>query len=118
MKYLIPFLMIAAFMAVPDSSKAQLVKTHLKVNVIDDNGNVVEGAEVQLYGSDADYRAEKNPVTDKLLTDEKGTVTFKNLKSRVYFVLATKGDKNNWGGGVETDKLQEKRVNKINVVIE
>ena len=118
MKYLFPLLMIAALMAAPGLSKAQLVKTHLKVTVLDDAGNLVEGAEVQLYTSDADFKKEQNPATEKLKTDEKGVVVFKELKARVYYVLATKGEQNNWGGGIQTDKLIEKKVNKINIIIE
>ena len=118
MKYLIPMLLITAFMAVPQLSKAQLIKTHLKITVIDGTGNLVEGAEVQLFTSDADFKKEQNPATDKLKTDEKGVVVFKELKARVYYVLATKGDLNNWGGGIQTDKLKEKKVNKINIVID
>jgi len=118
MKYLIPLLVIVAFIAIPMKSQAQVVKTNLRVTVIDGTGSVVKGAEVQLYSSDADYRKEQNPVTEKVKTDEKGIVIFKDLKPRVYYVLATKGNMNNWDTGQQTDKLKEKKTNRINIIIE
>ena len=98
--------------------KEQIVKTQLKVVVLDDVGNLVEGASVQLYTSQENFDKETNPVTEKLTTDAKGIVKFDELESRVYYILVQKGDMNNWNGGIMTDKLQPKRVNKINVVIE
>ena len=43
---------------------------------------------------------------------------FKDLKAISYFVLAKKGDKNNFGGGEQTGKLEAKRINKVTIVIE
>ena len=100
------------------SSGFQVFKTSVKITVIDELGNIVKGASVQLYGTDEDYRQETNSVTEIGITDKKGQVKFKELESKVYFVSAVKGDKNNVGAGVQTAKLEEGKLNKFNIVIE
>ena len=96
----------------------QLFKTNLKITILNELGNVEEGASVQLFPTEADYRNETNPVTEVKLTDSKGQVKFKDLKPTVYYVNAEKGDKNNIGAGVKTDKLEEGKLNKISIIIE
>ncbi len=96
----------------------QVFKTSLKITVLDELGNIVEGASVQLFTTDEDYRSETSPVTEIGYTDKKGQVRFKELESKVYYVNVEKGDKNNIGAGVQTDKLIEGKLNKVNIVIE
>ena len=96
----------------------QLFKTNLKINVRNELGNVEEGVSVQLFKSEEDYRNETNPATEAQMTDNKGDVKFKDLEPIIYFVNAEKGDKNNIGAGVQTDTLQEGKLNKITVIIE
>jgi len=100
-------------------SKAQLsfLPTKLKVTVIDGTGNFVENAMVTLYLTKDDYINSENPLTSEL-TDEKGVVKFKGLEPRVYFLDARKADANNDGRGSQTDKLNEGKTNKVNIVIE
>jgi hypothetical protein len=45
-------------------------------------------------------------------------VTFKGLEAKIYYVAAVKGDKNNYGAGVQTGKLEAKKVNKVTIIIE
>lgn len=92
--------------------------TSMRITVIDYVGNVVEGAAVQMFLSEKDYRSETNQVGKTQYTDQKGKVTIKKLEARVYFLYVTKEDMNNIGGGVRTDTLVEGKVNKLNVVIE
>lgn len=92
--------------------------TGLRITVIDELGNPVEGAVVRLFESDEDYKASENDVDEAQVSDDKGRVTFKELESRVYFIDARKDKMNNNGAGVQTDKLKEKRLNKVNIVIE
>ena len=92
--------------------------TSMRITVIDYVGNIVEGAAVQLFLTEKDYRSETNQVGETQYTDKKGKVTIKNLEARVYFLYVTKDDMNNVGGGVRTDTLVEGKVNKLNVVIE
>jgi hypothetical protein len=99
------------------SSGFQLIKTSLNVTVRDETGNTVEGATVQLFEKEEDYTAEKNVVAQGV-TDKKGYVKIKDLKSMTYFVIVRKDDKDNSGGGEKTDKLDAKRINKITVVIQ
>ena len=96
----------------------QIFKTNLKITVLNELGNPEENAEVQLFATEEDYNNEENPVSDIQLTDAKGQVKFKDLEPVVYYIQATKGDKDNWGAGVQTDTLQEKRLNKVTIIIE
>jgi len=95
----------------------QIIKTQLAITIRNELGNTEPGATVQLYENEEDYKAEKNSVAEGV-TDEKGVARFKDLKAISYFVLARKGDKNNFGGGEQTGKLEAKRINKVTIVIE
>jgi hypothetical protein len=96
----------------------QIFNTSLKINVRNELGNIEKDVSVQLFGNEKDYREEKNPVTEKQFTDKKGNVTFKELESKIYFVNASNGDKNNVNAGVETAKLEEGKMNKVTIIIE
>ena len=95
----------------------QIIKTQMSVTIRNELGNTEDGVTVQLYENEEDYKAEKNVVAESV-TDEKGVAKFKELKAISYFVLAKKGDKNNFGGGEQTGKLEAKRINKVTIVIE
>jgi uncharacterized protein (DUF2141 family) len=97
---------------------AQILPTKLRIQVRNNLGNLTEGVEVTLYGSEEDYNKEINPVTQTQITDKKGRVTFEDLESKVYFVLAEKGELNNYGGGILTDTLRAGRVNKTTIIID
>ena len=104
--------------ALTSFSTFQVFNTSMKINVRNELGNIEEGVSVQLFGSEEDYRNETNPVTEKLVTDKKGNVKFKELESKVYYVSAVKGDKNNVGAGVATAKLEDGKMNKLTIIIE
>ncbi len=91
--------------------------TKLRVTVIDELGNTVEGATVTIYKTEADYRSSENAV-QKQLTDKKGRVTYKDLEPISYFIDARSSDKNNDGKGAVTAPLLEGKLNKVNTVIE
>ena len=95
----------------------QIIKTQLTVTIRNDLGNTVEGATVKLYETEDDYAKEENAVAEGA-TDAKGVVKFKDLKAIAYFVLAQKDEMNNFGGGEQTGKLEEKKINKVTVVIQ
>ena len=95
----------------------QIIKTQLQVTIRDELGNTAEGVTVQLYENEEDYNAEKNAAAESV-TDKKGVAKFKDLKAISYFVLARKGDINNFGGGEQTGKLEAKKINKVTVVIQ
>ncbi len=99
-------------------NESQIFNTSLKINIRNELGNIEEGASVQLFGSEEDYRNETNPVTAVEITDKKGSVKFKELEAKIYFINAKKGDKNNIGAGVQTDALEEGKLNKLTVIIE
>lgn len=92
--------------------------TSLRITVIDGMGNYVEGASVTLYESEEDFRASENPVQETQLTDKKGRVTFRDLEPKSYFVDVVKEKMTNYGAAQMTPELAEKRMNKVNIVID
>ena len=96
---------------------AQLIKTSLTLIVRDDTGNTVDKVSVKLFEKEEDYLKEVNPVAEGI-TDDKGVVRFKALKSIAYYVLARKGDQDNTGGGEQIGKLEDQKFNKATVVIQ
>lgn len=100
-----------------DSAKSDLFPTVLKITVRNELGNPVEGATVTLYKNQADYIDAENPAYEPQKTDKKGRVKFKKIKATSYFVDAQKGDKSNEAGGVETQRLDDGKVNRITIVI-
>ena len=107
-----------ALMVVALASFSQVFKTSLKLTVLNELGNPEASTQVQLYLTEDDYRNETNAVTEIFLTDEKGQVKIKDLENRVYYVSAVKGDKDNIGAAVMTDKLEPGKVNKVTIIIE
>ena len=99
------------------SQSFQIIKTTLSLTVRDEVGNTVEGATVQLFEKEEDYVAEKNVAVEGT-TDAKGILKLKDLKAMSYFVIVRKDDKDNSGGGERTGKLEEKRINKVTIVIQ
>jgi len=110
------FIIVLGFYGFSDHN--QVLNTSLRITVLDYLGNTVEGATVNIYPTENDYRNETNPVQEKQLTDKKGRVTFKKLEPVIYFVYVVKDDMNNVGGGVQTDTLEGGKVNKVNIIIE
>ena len=98
-------------------SAFQLIKTQISITVRNELGNIEKGATVQLYEKEDDYKAEKNAVAEGI-TDEKGIIKIKELKAISYFVLVRKDDKDNFGGGEQTGKLDANRINKVTIVIQ
>lgn len=99
------------------SVQAQLFKTNLAVTVRDEVGNIVEGATLQLYETEDDYKTEKNMVVETV-SDDKGVARFRDIKPLAYFVLVRKDDKNNFGGGEQTAQLEEGKFNRVTIVIQ
>jgi len=99
------------------ASGFQLIKTSLSIVVRDEVGNTVSAATVQLFENKEDYTSEKNVAVEGV-TDDKGYLRLKELKPISYFVIVRKDDKDNSGGGEQTGKLEEKRINKVTIVIQ
>lgn len=95
----------------------KLLPTSLKVLVLDELGNPVEGAEVSLFKTEEDYREGKNMLVKKT-TDDDGEAVFKKLEVMSYFVHAHYEGKTNVGGGVQTEELIEGRTNKVNTIVQ
>ena len=115
MKNLLSSFLISTFVML--TAQAQIIKTSLTLTVRDELGNTVKDASVKLFENEADYTVEKNYSAEGT-TDEKGVVKFKDLKAIPYFVLASKGDKDNVGAGEKTGKLSEKKFNKATIIIQ
>ena len=110
-------MMVFAFSVSTAFADMKLLPTSLKVLVLDELGNPLEGAEVSLFKSEEDYRASENLIAKKT-SDKDGKVTFKKLAVDVYFIHVDYEGKTNVGGGVQTEKLVEGRINKVNTVVQ
>lgn len=94
-----------------------ILKTSLQITVRNRLGNTVEGADVQLFLTRIDYENETNPVSEKMVSDKKGRVLFKELEPIPYFIRVEKGEINNFGEGEMVDTLIAGRRNKVNIII-
>jgi len=110
------FISLISVFAISVISAAR-IKTQITITVRNDLGNIEEGVKVQLYEKEEDYKAETNAAFEGY-TDAKGVVRFKDVKPIVYYLLARKDDKDNFGGGEQTGKLEENRINKVTVIIQ
>jgi hypothetical protein len=95
----------------------QLIKTQISITVRNELGNTVEGATIQLFETEEDYKTEKN-IAAQGFTDKKGVIKLKDLKATSYFVIAKKDDKDNSGGGEQTGKLEANKINKVTIIIQ
>lgn len=110
-------LMVAFTLFSGQEADAQIFSTKLKITVIDPLGNVVEDAKVTLFKNKSDYEKEVNEVQKYQMTNSKGQVTFKKLEAASYYVMVTKGDLSNAGGGEIVSDLESGKLNKVNIVI-
>jgi hypothetical protein len=118
MKTFIGFISLFVFTSFSIIEHKPLALIALQVTVLDDAGNLQEGATVTLYEKEEDYKENKNAIKAPEKTNKKGKVTFKwDLKEISYFIKVEKGEMDNSGGGIKTEKLDKNRVNKVNVVI-
>lgn len=103
---------------VAPQAEQQLMKTQLMVTVLDDLGNIQQGAKVTLYETEDDYNKLQNPVMESKMTNEKGQVRFVGVKDIEYYVAAEKGDNDNFLRAEKTKHLAKGKINKINVIID
>ena len=97
-------------------SSYTLIKTQLRVFVMDDLGNFRSGAKVSLYEKIEDFNKDK-PAHGPVTTDEKGKAIFLSLEKGPYYVEAIDGDYSNDFGAQRTDTLEVGKVNKVNIII-
>lgn len=112
-----PIWIFASVIFVSTFLSFQLIKTTLTITVRDETGNIVQGANVQLFEKQDDYNKEQN-VAAEGVTDAKGVLRLKDLKAISYFVIVRKDDKDNSGGGEQTGKLEAKKINKVTIIIQ
>lgn len=67
----------------------------------DETGNLIQGCDVILYGSEEDFTNEINAIQGPVTTDDNGRAFFLNLKKGTYYVSAKYIDSN----GVEKNNL-------------
>jgi hypothetical protein len=97
-------------------SSYSIIKTQLRVFVIDDLGNFRTGAKVSLYEKVEDYNNDK-PTHGPVTTDAKGKAVFLSLEKGPFYVEAIDGDYSNDFGAQRTDTLEVGKVNKVNIII-
>lgn len=117
MKYVILFFTASIVCFSFVNASAQLLNTSLTITVRDELGNTVSGAEVRLFETEEDYIKEKN-VAFSGVSDNKGLVKLKKLKAISYWVIVSKDDKDNAGGGERIGALEEGKFNKATVIIQ
>ena len=117
MKRILFFTLFLFSLSVTGAITYELLATSLKINIRNELGNVESGVTVTLYQNKEDFKKEENPVQSGI-TNEKGMVTFKKLQPKAYYVTAVKGDKNNFGLGVQTNTLEANKLNKVTIIIE
>ena len=111
---MISFLSLLNLGSVPEQV---FLPTSLQISIVNQEGKPVEQVEVKLYQKEEDYLSSTNAL-DSLMTNAKGTVKFKKLAPKAYFVEARKKDQSNDAMGSKTDVLQEGRINKVVINIE
>lgn len=111
-------LLVSFFYSFTTIEVPQLFNTTLQITVRNELGNVIEGAEVVLYKTEEDYENNTNPVMEPQFTNAKGIITFKKIEPIEYYVNVSKEDANNFGAGVQTGKLDSKKLNKVTIIIE
>ena len=99
-------------------TEAQIIKTSLTVAVLDGLGNPVQGATIQLFANEEDYLKEQNVVAEGVTEGNKAQFKFKDIDAIAYYVIVRKDDMDNSGGGEKIAKLDEKKINKVNIIIE
>ena len=113
--FLIAFTLLS--LTATHNAEAQLFPTNLKVTVLDELGNSVEEAQVNLYKTKEAYLKSENALFSGT-TNANGMVKFKKLDATNYFIEVIKADKRNDGLGAETEPLTKGKTNKVNVVIQ
>jgi hypothetical protein len=113
----IPFLLLFIILF-SEKTEAQIIKTSLTVSVLDDLGNAVQGATIQLFAKEEDYLKEQNVVAEGVTEGNKGQFKFKDIDAIAYYVIVRKDDMDNSGGGEKIAKLEEKKLNKVNIIIQ
>jgi len=109
---------LVVFLSAFTANSEQILSTSLRVTVMNDLGNLVPGATVNIYATEEDYRNSTNPVKPAQTANDKGRVSFKKLDPTVYFLDVQMGDLNNVGLAVQTDTLKPNLINKVNIIIE
>jgi hypothetical protein len=116
-KLIVSAIVVVLLLSIADPASAQKIPTKMKVVVMNADSSLVEGANVKLYASEEDYRAETNQVGETATTNKKGLVKIKYLDTIPYYVLVEKDKKSNIGESVMTEALQEGKVNKVGIII-
>ena len=117
MKHFVFFTLCIFYLSAHELAADETLATSLKINIRNELGNMESGVLVTLYANEQDFKKEENPVQSGV-TNDKGMVTFKKLDAKAYYVTAVKGDKNNFGLGVQTNKLEVNKINKVTIIIE
>lgn len=113
MKKVFFFLLVAV---ISFSFTAEKHRGLLVVTVLDEAGNIVEGAEVTIFETEDDHTNQTNGI-GPVKTNENGKAKFKELKLIGYYIWAEKGKQNNLFGAEKTIDLVPNKYNRVNVII-
>lgn len=115
-----PFVFVVLFALMASftfTTSSQILPTNLRLTVLNNIGNPVQGAMVKIYATEDDYDEDVNAVA-AAVSDKKGIVNLKGLETKKYYVRATKGKMSNADTAYETDQLVSGRINRINLIIQ
>lgn len=92
---------------------------YLRLRVIDNRGNLVEGAKVTLYNTEEDFRHDENPVGETIETGPAGYAYFERLDGFLirYYVNIENGTFNNWYQTNEIEVTSRDHINEITLRI-
>jgi hypothetical protein len=110
-------IILSLMLTIPFLSNSQIFKTTLQITIRNELGNTEAGAKVTLYKTEEDYNANQNPAFEAKTTDAKGKVSFEGVEPIIYYVQAEKGERDNSGAGEKTPKLDDKKINKVTIII-
>ena len=90
-------LLLVLFISITSCKKDNPPPTTLEIKLVDNVGNPVSGASVNLYNTLSDFENNSNVISSKT-SDVDGKVTFTDLNSKVYYWFASIGCLNNYNG--------------------
>jgi hypothetical protein len=118
MKKHILVLMVIIGLVIVNSCKKEPTPTTLELSIIDEFGNIVSGASVELYSSETDWNNASNQIGTTLTSNALGKVRFNTVSNIKYYWFVEKDCKNNVNGTItSTSALTANINNTFNVII-
>lgn len=107
----------------PEPEPEPVTGTALEVTVVDETGNALEGAVVDVYLSEEAWVSEDPAeLVSSGATDGQGKLMLTDVEARKYYFSITQGTgtiRTNWEGVISTEQaLEADKINTVNVVVQ